>query len=612
MKLISRIFNISFLVIAIIISFLNIFFGLDFLDTFYMGNLFSSDSIDILRPITNIVYIASKNLFGDYVIVYRILNWFIYLLSAVVLYKFLRSFNKISSIWLALTILSIPLVGTNVYNGNSLTLLGIVLTFIFLYKYVQSNNNYTLLGMILSLTLCLGSRFPNIVIIPFIVILSLVICYDKKQYFYILSAIFSSIILFFVINSIIVGGLNEYIIEIQNKFISSETHTGGANHSIAFLMQEYLHTIKDTVSNIKYLSILFIIPILSLLIKNNAIRYGILALFVFSNFIYIYFRIPVIFDVIHYFYMMYLYALVFIIVYICVVLSILTQNYKQLCWSLIILLFSAVGASGADTGIYYMGAPLFVFLPYLIYIIFSQLENINKKNLFGVLISLLGLSISCIFYVRDGMLFIGLGLFLATLCLLFVYSNISIIEFVKGKISLLSSIKIINDISYFNFLLPLFIVILITIGLYAEYNKPFHDKPVEELYTTSSIKELKYIATNPQSIKFINKIMGEYNKLSENNQVIFYGRNSAIFSYITHTGMIVGVDFTQDDSEYNIENVEKALNQNQVLILVPYNPAINNGEIIKDYPLLFNMMTRKGYSYELYADYTIFLPQKIE
>ena len=152
-------------------------------------------------------------------------------------------------------------------------------------------------------------------------------------------------------------------------------------------------------------------------------------------------------------------------------------------------------------------------------------------------------------------------------------------------------------------------MILITMGLYAEYKKPFHDKSVGELYEYSDIKELKYIVTNSQSVEFINQIMEEYYKLSANNKVIFYGRNSAIFSYITHVGLIDGIDFAQNDSEYNIKSVDKTLNQNQVLILVPYNPALRNGDIINDYPLLFNMMTTKGYYYELYTDYAIFYPQ---
>lgn len=611
MKQFSKIFNISFLILAIIISFLNIFFGLDFLDTFYMGNLFSSDNIDVFRPITNIIYIMTINVFGDYIILLRIINWCIYLLSAIIFYKFLQHSYKISLIWLALAILSIPLIGTNVFNGNSLTLLGIILTFIFLFKYIQYSNKSTFLGLTLSLTLCIGSRFPNIVILPILLILSTFVCSNKKQYVYILSSTLSSVFLFFIINSAISGGLTDYIINIQEKFIYSENNTGGANHSIAFLIQEYLHTIKDTVSNIKYLSILFILPILSLLIRNKIIKYSVQSLFIFLNVLYIFFRINVVNDVIHYFFMMYLYALIFIVIFIAISLSILTKDYKQLAWLLVILLFSSIGASGADSGIYYMGAPLCIFLPYIIRYIYDRFRYINKRNLIAVIISLLGLSISSILYVRNGMLYIGVGLLVITFCALLVLSIVQTyaIPFSCYLRNIFLKCPIDHNIRSLNVLIVSFIMILITMGLYAEYKKPFHDKSVGELYEYSDIKELKYIVTNSQSVEFINQIMEEYYKLSANNKVIFYGRNSAIFSYITHVGLIDGIDFAQDDSEYNIKSVDKTLNQNQVLILVPYNPALRNGDIINDYPLLFNMMTTKGYYYELYTDYAIFYPQ---
>ena len=64
-----KLIEIFLLLLAIAYSFSNIIFGIDFVDTFFMGNLFlHTDGVEIMRPLTQFIAYLTAVCFGKNII----------------------------------------------------------------------------------------------------------------------------------------------------------------------------------------------------------------------------------------------------------------------------------------------------------------------------------------------------------------------------------------------------------------------------------------------------------------------------------------------------------------------------------------------------------------
>lgn len=602
---IQNVLAILLSIVGILYSFLNIFYGIDFLDTFYMGNIFlHTNEVDIMRPLTQMFANIVSSLFGKEIIYLRITNWLFYIGSILILYWYARRIQFIKSNYLILgfSFLCIPLIGTNVYNGNSTTLLSLVLVIISLNECLTRDRLISYCAFLFSLTLSILARFPNIVLLPILSILLPFVCDNKKQYFKMLSTIILSFVSYFLILSLSLGGFESILETLGNKLSHSENYIEGANHSVGFLFQEYLHTIKDIVSNIKFLSLISVIPFISLFFKNKNIKYSTIIVYILFITLFTIKRVPIISDVIHYFLMMHFYAWIFVLFFVLITFALVRKKIKEFGFYLVLLLVSATGASGSDTGLYYMGAPMIVLLPYLLCILYRYIRDISPSEVYSVIIGLIMLSISAFVYCREGMQIYGALSLLIALCTIFCINS-----YLKLPLDLYKTST--YPIGKISSVIPL--CIFIVLGIYAEYNTPFLDKGINQLNTYNKHKYLRGLKTSNEKSDYINNILDLYNKFNPINNVVFFGKASPIFAYLTEEGMIEGVDFAQNDTRYNTKLIENKVSKNrQTIFLIPSDPTRHIVDIKEEFPILINMVQSYNYEQIIEDTYAIFYPKE--
>lgn len=565
LSLLEQIGCYAIVVISIVSSFITVFYGLDLKDTFYHGcNFLYANQVNTFLPLTQCVYILMAKLFGDHIIVYRIVNWVIYFLSYIIAFNAISSKTnkRLTYLLLSAAILHIPMATTNVFNGNSLTVLFITLSFISIYK-ISENNNRWIFVLGISIACAILSRFPNIVLIPLILIGSIFL--NRNVYLRILIAIIFSILIYICSVCIIHGGFTEYIVSLKNVSAKVTSDTAGANHSISFLFSEYLHTLKDMVSNIKYLAIITIIPLLSFISKK--IKYIFPVIFLVANAIFVYFRVNVVSDVIHYFLIVYLYSGICIIIFLLCMISLLRRKFRIFSCTILVLLLSISAAVGSDTGLCLMGGPLFALTPWLISTLHRDLKSTTKEELFTIIISLIGLAVAAALYVRNGQMIYGIVLFVLIFVAVYCY-RLLVVPF-----SQIDKVVIYQNYRCVTFSIGLVILFTLSLCAYAKFHKSFHDAPIAELNTQYNIPQLKYIRTNHQTCEYIRKVIEEYNTIKSSSVVYFFGGDSAVFSYLMQIGLIPGVDFTQLDTPRNREAIKHVLNSNPILILCAANPV---------------------------------------
>lgn len=594
-----------FLIIACAFSFSTVFFALDYTDTFYHGcNFLLAGKVSIFLPLTQGLYILTCKIFGDYVLAYRIINWLTYF-SACILTLFLREQDHNKSLWiwlLSISIICIPLTNTNVFNGNGLSTLFLSLTFIACYKCSLGKRVWywflflAILGSILS-------RFPNIVVIAVIIIASTMIL-PSKDIKNILFVSIGALSIALICECLLFGGLSNYIGYFSDKIIQVSTGGNADDHSIGYLFHEYLHTLKDMISDIKYLAILAIIPFLSVFFKNKMVKYTTAIVFIISHIVFLYFRVEIVSAVINYFLLVYLYSNICVLSFIVCITSLINRNIKSFILNLLPLLLSLCAASGSDTGLILIGGPLFVLTPWLIIQLKKQIEIMNIDDYIKVICALFLLGLCAAIYVREGGIWIGISGF----------SLLLIIVWITGKRHIKCHLQFqVQNTGYSWLRLSISLLLLLDLCLIgnAKLKVSFHDRPIKELRCQYNIPQLKGIWTNPTSKDFLESVLKDYEAASADNPTIFFGRNSALFSYITRTGMVDGVNFSQDDNAQNVINLKNAIKNKPTIFLCPENPAIQSGTTIENYKNTHHMLLDEGYSYVNKGVYAIYYPINI-
>lgn len=598
-----RVISLIAVILAGCFSLFPVFFGLDFTDTFYIScqHLYSG-KISAFLPLTQGLYILTHNLLGDYVISYRIVNWAIYLLAYLLGFLLLcgkeTKERPIFLLLLALAFVLMPLTNSNVFAGNSLTTLFIILTFASLVK-VSSGKRCWFYGTSAFLALAMLSRFPNLALLAMTLVVGLLVC-QQKDYLRLILSLISATAIYLITNILINGGVTGYLETITSSLNTMEA-SEGSNHSASTLLDGYFHSMKDMMGDIKYLAIIAVIPTVASLFKKKFIQYAGALLFIACQLGYVFTHVKLIEDI-HYFLLIYFYSNICILIFVLGVAALLKHDIKGFGLSIGALLFSVCGAAGSDMSLFLMGGPLLALVPWLTLRIREEsLTNDNNAKV-KIVISLLLLSASAILYVRKGMLPIGLALLAITLISAWIFANKNI------KLPFLSDHSNGSAVRYGLY------ATLLAGGIFSAYalrNVTFGDLSPKELKCTYEEPTLKWIRTNSLSHDFLEDVMANYRVDTTNNKVVFFGANSAVFSYITHTGMIRGVDFTQDPSPRNLAIVEEALAENPTLYLCPENPARSVWYSLEAYAPLDSIMTAHNYTCKAKGLYSIYYPSTL-
>lgn len=598
---------ITAFVFALLFTFVQEFFGLEFPDTFYYIGLYSTDNyIDAFHLLSQGLYCICTAMFGDILIAQRLLNYTIYLLGILLLC--LCTSPKKDKKWMiylasVVTLLCIPhMETTRAFNGNGLTLLFLACSFISIQKYL-GGKNMAAIWLCISCTLCILSRFPNIILIPFILLISPLLCKNKKEYLTVSFAALFSIPLCLGVYLLVYGSWNNFIVGMATTFAAT-TDATAADHSMAHLIKEYLHSFKDMVSYIKYLSIFAIIPFLGYFFKNKKVSWILIALSVCAMSFMLYYRLHICSPACNWFVAIFVMTNTMLLCLITCILSILRSDWKLVGFTILPMLISFCSASGSDGGLTLMQGPMVGFFPFVICQLYNALININKREVVILIGALVILALCAAIYVRNGLMWLGAGLLVCLFIALLLIRN--------------KHIKWIDKLPFFTETASIcmhgvFIIMLLTFSAILLYSKCAWNNNENhnlcELRHSLNEPKLYGIHSSEETAKWINDVMTHYRTISPDYPVVFYGITARIFPYLANSQFIQGLDFTcRDECKRNVEAVQKIVNeQNPVFFLCPYNPG-RKLYSLEDFPTIEAFLFSKGYSKKIYDDYAVYYP----
>lgn len=587
-----------------------VFFGLDLTDSFfYCCKFLYNNKVSVFVSFTQFIMRCGNWFFGDYVIGYRLINWLFFYLAYLCIYLFVisenRGFKKYGLWVLSLAIVLMTILNTNVFSGESISAFFLISSFISLYKAIHSNRLW-LIGLSISIALCVLTQFPNIVLIPILLVTSWLICAKKSDYWYVVLSIILGFLLYVLVNSIIFGGLRAFQIALTNTFAETTIQGDGADHSIALLFSEYLHSLKDIFSYIKYLAVISILPLFAFYTKKRYMLIVIAGVFIVSLLLFIKIRVKVVSDVFNYFLTAYFYASIFIAIFSIVVLGLLRHDLKLIGLGIIPLCVSVCAPAGSDSGLCLLGIVLFAFIPWFVYVFQKMLITLTKKELGIWILSLFGLSVCAFVYVREGLMIVGIALLVFMLVALWFvpYLKLNIVLF-NGETSKSGNKEIV--LSY-----TIWAILALSFSIYAKTQTSFEWVPMKEFTCQHKFPQMKYIWTNPRSCQYVENVMKDYYSLVEKGKTIaFFGQYSYVFSYLSHVGVIPGVEFTQTDIPRDIKALEQFIEDKDIIVfLIPHNPA-RQVITVDAYPNTRMMLEQHGYTCENKDNkYAIFYPAK--
>ncbi|WP_172822460.1 hypothetical protein [Gillisia sp. Hel1_33_143] len=158
-------------VVAIVIYFSTIFYGLDFTDSFYHIN----EAIHPVHDQYKFSFILSSlfinfiaRIFGEQVIVFRFINSLLLLIPGLITIVFLRKIISKKDILNYITILLIltTSLNTNILGYDTLTTVILTLIFFTCYSYLINKKGYKILLLSVLVIIAVFIRFPNLILIP--------------------------------------------------------------------------------------------------------------------------------------------------------------------------------------------------------------------------------------------------------------------------------------------------------------------------------------------------------------------------------------------------------------------------------------------------------------
>lgn len=594
-----------FLGCCMLFSIHNTLLGIDFVDTFYFASEFLySDNISVFRPLTQLTYQISSMIFGDYIYIYRIINWLILLTSyvsvfSIISFDFFKETKFVFLLSFAIVIGNFSLDGTGLLNGTSYSVLFMTLTLISVYKILIKKGSAfrNWLSITIYITLAILSRFPNIVIIPILLILLTFVLKDNYRTALLASCVLS-IILYVLIGSILFGGVKEFIIQLKSSFITSTT-SEGSNHGIMTLLNSYFHTLKDIVSNIKYLSVIFVIPFLSFLFQNTYKTYVsvFILIFISSIIAFVYKRIDFSdsYNILCLFF-----AAEFLLVFILFAIHLIKREMGMVSFDILIVMSSCATVAGSDTGLLFIGQLLFAFLPYIIYSIKKDVFIIKNSEIMIVVFSLVSLSVISFIYCRENII-LAFVLFVMLVLVIWISSQNNLNAYFKEETH--------PYLWNINVYIGVIICAMFCMSIWAIVTLQFQDLPHKELTCAPIQNKLKYLRTSPQNCEYINQVLCEYDNYKEEN-VYFFGSHSAIFSYLTKTGIIDGIDYSQEDNIQNRMCLNNLISDSHPIIFIcPYFPSFPGWGKLSNYRQTHDNLIEKGYRCIDKTTYAIYEPR---
>ena len=378
----SKPLKIGLFLLTLCYTLWRLFRGLDFTDTFFWLNTESAD-FTMTEGFSVVVRLIS-NVFGKELYVYRLIFWFLMVLSLLFPYLLLQKKDKwiynLHYLFLGLICITTSFL---VFNPDSFTIFLFSLGVTFFIKFIQATDKYVYLIVLAVFTaVSVFFRFPNILLFPAIILLlSLIPFFTKEKKWKIKDVLkieflfVITYLLVFVFVALLLHG-TKYVEEIRLSFSGAQ----GA-HSIdsmlsfiqrdfskivfyvafCFLMREFCRY-YDTIKIVKWkvlmggAIVLFFVFIIRYNIIVSAYQWQ-LRLFLCSILLYF------------------------------MILDVFKTN-KNLIFYLSIIAFAAVSAAGSDTGLAKM---LPIFLCFLPFIVFKTQFNISKNIITLLLVIMLHL-----------------------------------------------------------------------------------------------------------------------------------------------------------------------------------------------------------------------------
>ena len=593
------------LLLSVVYSFVQVFYGMEYCDTFYFISKYSAGgNIDPFRLLNQGLFSLTHKLFSGYLISYKIVVWMFYALGMIscLWYGFNRTENR-TLLYLGTIVgfLCLPNAANSfAFNGNGMSTLGVVMILIALDSYITGNKSSLIwLGLMMSyLTLV---RFPNIVTFFIVLFIAPFLCKKWKEYGYIILSLTGGIILYILISCIVFGGLMEFANALKFNFIEA-SDTTAADHSISYLVKEYLHSLKDGVSYYKLLFPLAIVPLLGYFVKSK-IHAWILATMTILGFIIVA-KLKVIPD--QWFFPWFVSCLFMMLCIIVCVFAVIRKDKQLFGWGLLPIALGLCCCAGSDTGLTLFWGPICAMSPFVLIKMDSVLRTTNKNELIWAMISFVGIAVCSFLYCRVDTMILGVvGLILL----------LTVVYFVGNKVTF-SVDKLVFNPSYA--WIPvhstLATIILCSAFLLVFSHIRWQDWGDHPLYTyVYPIDEPKLagIHTTYEQKIWIEDVMHEYRKLENQQNVVFYGLVANIFPYLANIQSIQGMDFKCLENERNMNAFIKATESYPVVFLCPYNPG-RPMYSIDDYPQINEYLLGKGYIQTIHEHYAIYKPTNVD
>lgn len=589
------------LLLSVVYSFVQVFYGMEYPDTFYyIGRYIRDGYIDPFHTLSQGIFALTNKLFGGYLISYKIVVWLFYALGMIscLLYGYNRIKNK-ALLFLGTIIgfLCLPNAAyAFAFNGNGMSVLGVVLILIALDSYIKGNK-YALGGLGLLMAYLPLVRFPNIVAVIIVLFIAPFLCSKWKEYGYIALSLMGGMMLYILINCIVFGGLSEFINAYRDYFIEA-SDTTAADHSMSYLIKEYLHSLKDGVSYYKLLFLLAIVPFLGYFTKNKIFAW-ILAIITVLGFVVVA-KLKVQYD--QWFFPWFASCLFMMLCIIVCVFAVIRRDKQLFGWGLLPIGLGLCCCAGSDTGLTLFWGPICAMSPFILIKMDGILKTTNKNELIWAMISFLGIAVCSFLYCRvDTMIFGVIGLILLLI----------VVYFVGNKV-IFSVDKLVFDPSYawipINSTLATIILCSAFLLVFSHIRwQDWGDHPLYTYVYPVDEPKLAGIHTTYEQKIWIEDVMSEYRHLETPQNVVFYGIVANIFPYLADLQPIQGMDFQCNENERNMNAFIKATDSYPVVFLCPYNPGRQMYNL-DSYPKINEYLIGQGYTKEIHEHYAIYYP----
>lgn len=592
------------LLFAVVYSFVQVFYGMEYPDTFYFISRYTSGGfLDPFLLLNQGIFSLTNILFGGYLISYKIVIWFFYALGMILFlwYGYHKMENK-TFLYLGTIIgfLCLPNAAhAFAFNGNGLSILGVVLILITLDSYLKGNK-YSLIWIGLLMAYLPLVRFPNIVTFIVLLVITPFLCSKWKDYGFIVLSLLGGILLYIFISCIVFGGYIEFITAMRDSFMQASDPTA-ADHSMSYLIKEYLHSLKDGISYYKLLFPLAIIPLLGYFTRKKIYSW-ILAIITILGFIVV-IKMKVTPD--QWFFPWFVSCIFMMLSIIVCVFGVIRGDKQLFGWGLLPIGLGLCCCAGSNTGLTLFWGPICAMAPFIFIKMNNVLKSTNKNELVWVIISFLGIAVCSFLYCRVDTMILGIIGLPLSIIIVYIVSKKKTFNMDKFNFDMRNAYIPINTALITIMLGSSFLLIYANIRWQDWGNNPRYTYvyPVNE-------PKLKGIHTTQEQKAWIEDVMLEYRQLDNQQNVVFYGRVANIFPYLANIQPIQGIDFSCNENERNLKAFIRSIETNPVVFLCPYNP----GRItctLDSYPKINEYLMGKGYTQIRHEHYAIYYPSNV-